>query len=1017
MQSVLRRSSRIPPHIAGAFLVTATLALAPVRSHGQTVEIVHSFDGSPALPSAGLVEGPDGAFYGTSGGGGAYGRGTVYRITSAGEATILHSFSGGSDGLGPLGGLLRVGDDFYGTTSGSPPASHGTVFRISTTTPLETIFSFSGTDGSRPFATLIQGSDGWLYGTALFGGTAGSNGTLYRLLPDGTNPEVLHHFGGTADGRTPRTGVVEGEPGVFYGVTPSGGALARGTLYRWSQANGYALLHSFTTATPFPQGELYRDPAGDLWGTTAGGGTSACGTVFKRPASSGVIATVHSFACGASGSAPSAGLVAGPGGLWGTTAGNFSSGATVYRLDPATSQHTVVHTFPGTQVNPRGRLLVAGDGGIYGVTEGSSSGLTRGTVYRIDPAAGNAFATVRAFGQADDGWEPQSLAAAEDGTLYGTTRLGGASGLGTAFHILPDGTFATLHAFDDSDPFSGVPSSTRVMLASDGLLYGTRSGGGSGGRGTIFRMTPSGVRTNLVEFQAPAPSGSSPLAALTEASDGHLYGTTVNGGPSNWGTAFRITKAGAFTTLASFSGVSTGSEPLGRLVEGSDGLLYGTAVLNGWNGYSAGWGNVYRLPSSGGIQPVYSFFDTTGGYSPNGGLTLVGPHRFFGTAQGGTGLPFGLGVVFELTVSPASAYRVVHHFQGGAADGAGASRELVPASDGWLYGTTYGGGSADHGTVYRIRADGTGYETVHFFAGTDGSRADGLTEGPDGNLYGITAAGGPGGGGVVFRLRLTPLVDAGGPYAVDEGGSVEVSATANRSVAFAWDLDADPDFETSGPTVTYLAGDRDGPGAYEIRVRGTDDAGLFADDTATVVVNNVAPVVDAGPDVVLIAGETLARAGSFTDPGPDSWSATADYGDGSGPEALTLDGFLFQLGHRYATAGTFLATVVVSDDDGGAGSDTVVVQVRSVEDSIQGLIAAVQGLVDGLRLNQGQGNSFISKLEAALKQLQNGNVTPAINQLEAFVNEMTSYVQSGKLTPEEGQPLIDIANHIIAALS
>jgi uncharacterized repeat protein (TIGR03803 family) len=995
------------------------LLLVALPGLAQPVEIVHGFDGPPALTAAGLVEGPGGVLYGTSLGGGAFGMGTVYAITASGDVTVLHSFTGGSDGSAPQGGLVWVGGYLYGTTSYNPPVYNGTVFRIPTAGPLETLFTFSGPDGSRPYASLTLGSDGWLYGTTIYGGTAGS-GTLFRIRPDGTGQEVLHSFGGPGEGQRPWAAVVEGEAGVFYGTTAYGGASAKGTIYKWSAADGLITLLSFGPPDgSYPQSQLYKDANGTFWGTTSGGGTMGYGTVFNWAAPSGPVVTVHSFDGSAPDKYPASGLVPGPdGALWGTTAGDYTSGATVYRIDPGTGSYSVVHAFMPGPVYALGLLLAASDGRIYGTNEGASGKVERGSVFSVDPAAGNSFATVRAFGLAEDGWEPQSLAASDDGTLYGTTHYGGGDGLGTAFRIAADGSFETIHAFDDSDSQGGIPSSTRVIVASDGVLYGTRSAGGANGGGSVFAMTPAGSRTNLVDFSTAYTEPRTPSAALLEGTDGALYGTTVYGGAAGWGTVFKITKAGALTTLGTFTGVANGSEPLGRLVEGSDGRLYGTAYLNGIDFYgSAGWGTLFStaktVPS--GILVVHQFHNALGGYSPEAGLIEAGPLRFFGSGRGGA---FGNGVLFENDVnSSQSSYRVIHDFAGGPDDGAGVSKELVRGTDGFLYGTTYVGGVSNQGIVFRIRPDATGYEVVHRFTGDDGSRADGLTPGPDGNLYGITQMGGPNGGGVVFRVRLTPVVDAGGPYSVDEGGSIDVSATCNRPATFEWDFDGDGTFEDTGQTVTLVMPTWDGPSTHTIRVRATDDGGLSAIATATVNVANVVPTVHAGPDVALVAGESLAQAGSFTDPGPDTWTATVDYGDGSGSRSLALVGTSFNLSRPYPTAGTYTVRVSVTDDDGGVGTGTLVVQVSTVQDSIEGLISDVQGLVDSGVLNGGQGNSLISKLQAALKQLGKGNVTTVINQLEAFINEVTSDIQSGKLTPEEGQPLIDAANRVIAALS
>src|SRR5262249_54015453 len=162
-----------------------------------------------------------------------------------------------------------------------------------------------------------------------------------------------------------------------------------------------------------------------------------------------------------------------------------SSAASVFRIDRSVPSVALVHGFPGGQNNVRCRLLFASDGRVYGTNEGVSNRPNRGTVYRIDPANGDAFETVRAFGPADPGWYPESLAAGSDGALYGTTHYGGNLGLGTAFRIGPDGSIDTIHAFADLGFQGGIPGSTRIMWASDGMLYGTRLEGGAYEGGTV----------------------------------------------------------------------------------------------------------------------------------------------------------------------------------------------------------------------------------------------------------------------------------------------------------------------------------------------------------------------------------------------------------------------------------------------------------------------------------------------------------------------------------------------------
>ena len=196
-----------------------------------------------------------------------------------------------------------------------------------------------------------------------------------------------------------------------------------------------------------------------------------------------------------------------------------------------------------------------------------------------------------------------------------------------------------------------------------------------------------------------------------------------------------------------------------------------------------------------------------------------------------------------------------------------------------------------------------------------------------------------------------------------------------------------------------------------------DLAGNNASDTQSGInIDKTAPTVDAGPDVTIIQGNTYMGAGTFSDPGPATWTATVNYGDGSGVQSLALAGNTFTLNHVYTTADIFTVEVAITDDAGGVGTATIIVTVLTPQQGTQGLIDTVHALVTQGALNGGQGNALIAKLEAAIQQLERGNVATAINQLEAFVNQVNALINGGTLLAEEGQLLIDAANAILIAL-
>jgi len=269
-----------------ASLVCALTAplLAPVAAHAQAFKLLHSFgtgtDG--ALPgNVGLLN-VNGTLYGTTEEGGSLNKGTIFAIDPAnGDETVLYAFTGGSDGDGPVGGLLNVGGILYGTTSGQLAGDNGTVFKFDLSTNKETVLhSFSGSDGANPTAALIKVGR-FLYGTTAGGGTC-SAGTVFKINPATGAESVVHSFCGSSDGASPSADLLD-VGGILYGTTYMGGIANQGTVFTVNTKTGAeAVLHSF-----YGGGGDGRQPlaalinvAGTLYGTTTNGGPSDAGTVF-----------------------------------------------------------------------------------------------------------------------------------------------------------------------------------------------------------------------------------------------------------------------------------------------------------------------------------------------------------------------------------------------------------------------------------------------------------------------------------------------------------------------------------------------------------------------------------------------------------------------------------------------------------------------------------------------------------------------------------------------------------------
>jgi uncharacterized repeat protein (TIGR03803 family) len=297
-----------------------------------------------------LVQDAEGNLYGTTYYGGANGNGTVFLVDRDGKERLLHSFTG-SDGANPLAGLIQdAAGNFYGTTQigGDDPFEFvGTVFAVNRSGQEKVLLSFNGnSDGYYPYAGLVRDASGNFYGTTL-GGPLGYPGTVFRVNRDGKE-RVLHIFNGTnGDGASPQAGLVEDAAGNLYGTTSGGGAYGQGTVFMVNRSGEEKVLYSFTGTDgdgSEPLAGLVEDAAGNLYGTTEYGGHGTCnngygvgcGIVFVVNRS-GQEKVLYSFTgTNGDGAYPLAGLILdAAGNLYGTTSGGGAYGyGTVFELTP-----------------------------------------------------------------------------------------------------------------------------------------------------------------------------------------------------------------------------------------------------------------------------------------------------------------------------------------------------------------------------------------------------------------------------------------------------------------------------------------------------------------------------------------------------------------------------------------------------------------------------------------------------------------------------------------------------------
>jgi uncharacterized repeat protein (TIGR03803 family) len=604
---------------ASGFLYGTTAGLGgsvvyKLKTDGTAFSILHvlaggASDGNQSM--APLLSDGAGNLYGTSYSGGASNKGTVFTLKTDGtNFGLLHSFAGGvSDGQNPQAALTMDGSGYlYGTTYGGGASAHGTVFKLKTDgTVFSLVHSFTGgSDGQSPFySSVLQGGSGYLYGTAILGASGG--GTVFKVKTDGSSFTTIHTFtGGDSDGLLPFAGVVTDASGNLYGTTGLGGHADHGTAFTLrNDGSGFALLHTFLYSDGSDvESALVLDGSGYLYGTASSGGPVDSGAVFKLKTDGTSFSVIHDFHNTSSeGLAPIAGLLLdGSGFLYGTaTSGGSGSWGTVFKLKTDGSGYAVLHSFASGNSdgsNPNSSLVEDSTGFLYGTTlRGGPSNL--GTVYKVK-SDGTVFAVLHPFvGGTADGSSPYSpLVLDASGFLYGTTNQGGVSNEGTIFKIKTDGTgFATIHSFGGGLSDGAYPRSG-LALDSSGMLYGTSVNGGATtlGQGTVFRLKTDGTGFKVLHAFSGG-DGSYPFyAGVTLDGAGYLFGTTFNGGSGTEGAAYRMKTDGTgFAVLHNFTGAaSDGAYPFANLVLDSSRNLYGTADLGGF----AGSGVVFRLPDT-----------------------------------------------------------------------------------------------------------------------------------------------------------------------------------------------------------------------------------------------------------------------------------------------------------------------------------------------------------------------------------------------------------------------------------
>ena len=450
-------------------------------------------------------------------------------ISPAQTFRALHTFTG-NDGANPYVGLVQGTDGYlYGTTIDGGVNGGGNVFKMARSGKLTPLYDFCSqdncTDGQYPVTVLLEGADGNFYGTTQSGGTNGGAGTVFKITPSGTLT-TLYSFAGP-DGAGPYGTLVLATNGNFYGTTNGGGAVNAGTVFTMTPSGALTTLYTFCSKSKcsdgqYPVGPLIQGPDGNINGTTHAGGNYAacnvdgCGTIFKiTPA--GKLTTLHAFDA-TDGDYPYGGVIAGPNSLfYGTTgSGGANNDGTIFTID-SKGHFNTLYNFSGPDGAEPYAILLGSDGNFYGTTLYGGTGVYFGSVFEITPAG--TLTTLHSFARSH-GKNPYSgLVQDTDGTFYGTAYFGGADNDGIVFTVSTG-----LPPFVETQPASGKIGTGVTILGTN--LKGVTAVSFNGTPAKFTVVSSSEIMTNV-------PSG---------ATTGTVTVTTPKDGTLNSNVAFRVGK-------------------------------------------------------------------------------------------------------------------------------------------------------------------------------------------------------------------------------------------------------------------------------------------------------------------------------------------------------------------------------------------------------------------------------------------------------------------------------------------
>lgn len=501
---------------------------------------------------------------------------------------------------------------------------------------------------------------------------------------------------------------------------------------------------------------LTRHSDGDFYGTSSAGGSAGLGTIFRVQAG-GIEILRHLQS--ADGGKPAAAMISAPdGSLYGSTSSDGQSGfGSIFRYQPANGAYEKLHDFTGGADGavPDG-LLLHSDGHLYAVTRAGGS-FGHGTVSRI--SLGGTVTPLHSF-TGSDGSDPCGPLLFANGHFYGVCRSGGASGFGTLFRIDAAGNFTLVFSFTGTlGTRPGAGPQGGLMLHSSGKMFGTTELGGTHGFGTLFSLTTATQPVFATLHHFTDVTGSEPVGRLIEGNDASLYGCTSAGGAQGFGNVFRITAAGSHTALHEFTGAD-GATPAAGLIAAPDGILHGITSAGG----PGDMGRVFTMSPAGVFVSGPSFSPAIG-FIPSGAPVTDGSGKwFFPMARGGNE---GRGSIVTWDESSGNLSSVaIPEIIGDTPDGG------LTAMNGLFYGVCARGGASARGSAFTFTTS-SGLSPLTSYNSTGGSLPEGPLVTSGGALFGIAREGGASARGSFYRLSSsgtrTRIVSFTGPSGATPG--------------------------------------------------------------------------------------------------------------------------------------------------------------------------------------------------------------------------------------------------------